>query len=186
MYNRLAVLADKEVRQTFINYGKRDAQLLYYSLIRAQEFYFQRFNVDIADCYSLPSVSLKIFKTNFLKLDIPILKGGHDIFIRRSYFGGATDIYLRHAINVYYYDVNSLYPLAITKDMPHEFLGYLKRSQTDEMERKGLGNFFGFIEIDIECPKILSDQYYLLLIKEEQYTLLVNLQEFISLKKSKL
>ena len=153
MYNNLAVLADPEVRQLFISYGRRDSQLLHNTLIRAQLFYFNKFRVDIADCYSLPSLSLKIYKTNFLRVSIPILKDSHDRFIRRSYFGGATDIYLRHSTNVYYYDINSLYPFAMTKDMPHEFLGYLKRSQMDEMEIKGLGNFFGFIEVDIECPK---------------------------------
>nr|YP_010254605.1 DNA polymerase [Ganoderma sichuanense]QUA00738.1 DNA polymerase [Ganoderma sichuanense] len=153
IYNNLAVLADPEVRQLFISYGKSDSELLYNTIIRAQQFYFNRFHIDIADCFSLPSMSLKIFRTNYLRFDIPILKDSHDKFIRRSYFGGATDIYLQHATNVYYYDINSLYPFAMCKDMPYEFLGYLKRSQMSIMEKEGLGNFFGFLEVDVECPR---------------------------------
>ena len=35
------------------------------------------------------------------------------MFVRKSYFGGATDYYRGHGYNLKYYDVNSLYPFAM-------------------------------------------------------------------------
>lgn len=39
-------------------------------------------------------------------------------FIRYGYYVGATDYYKKYGENLYYYDVNSLYPYAMLKDMP--------------------------------------------------------------------
>lgn len=60
-------------------------------MIKAQDYYLDTFSVDITDSISLPSLSLKIFRTKFLKYEIPPLKPSQDTFIRRGYFGGATD-----------------------------------------------------------------------------------------------
>jgi hypothetical protein len=68
------------------------------------------FNIDITSIVSTSSLSFKIFRTKFLKVDIPILKGSVDKFIRRGYFGGGTDYYKAYGENLHYYDVNSLYP----------------------------------------------------------------------------
>ena len=45
-----------------------------------------------------------------------------DSFIRKGYFGGATDYYQLKAENIHYYDVNSLYPFAKCKPMPFKLI----------------------------------------------------------------
>ncbi|GER42509.1 DNA polymerase [Striga asiatica] len=40
-----------------------------------------------------------------------------DSFIRRAYYGGHTDVYKPYGENLYYYDVNSLYPY-VMKEFP--------------------------------------------------------------------
>ena len=51
-------------------------------------------------------------------MNIPISSKNVDSFIRKSYFGGATDIYVNKTSNIKYFDVNSLYPFAMTMSMP--------------------------------------------------------------------
>ena len=41
-----------------------------------------------------------------------------DNFIRCGYYGGVTDYYKAYGENLYYYDVNSLYPFAMLNNMP--------------------------------------------------------------------
>ena len=41
-----------------------------------------------------------------------------DSFIRKSYFGGATDIYLNKIEDAQYVDKNSLYPDAMARPIP--------------------------------------------------------------------
>ena len=75
----------------------------------------------------MPStLSMKIFRSKFLNVDIPILKRLDDTFIRKAYFGGATDYYRLKAENLHYYDVNSLYPFARMKDMPFDLIKKIK------------------------------------------------------------
>lgn len=38
------------------------------------------------------------------------LKKSQDVFLRPSYHGGSTDLYQKYGENIFYYDVNSLYP----------------------------------------------------------------------------
>ena len=67
-----------------------------------------------------------------------------DGIVRDSYRGGATEVYKCSGNNLYYYDVNSLYPTAMLNDMPYKFLGY----RQDFV----LSSFFGFVDATICVP----------------------------------
>lgn len=70
-----------------------------------------------------------------------------DTFVRRSYFGGATDVYKGYGENLHYYDVNSLYPYAMLKPMPLKLLKIHVNMTGIDLE-----NFFGFIECEVHAP----------------------------------
>lgn len=72
-----------------------------------------------------------------------------DTKIRESYLGGIVDVYKPHLQGEgYYYDVNSLYPTAMSKSMP---VGEPKlESLTIEEFQEGF--FFGFIEATVRAP----------------------------------
>ena len=93
--------------------------------------------------------SMKIFRSKFLKVNIPILKRIDDAFIREAYFGGATDYYQMKAENIYYYDVNSLYPFAMLKPMPFELIRKIKIFENNF----NLNTFFGYLKVEVTSSK---------------------------------
>ena len=52
-----------------------------------------KYRVDICSIVSTSSLALKIFRKKSQDVDIPVLNNNIDSFIRKAYFGGATDYY---------------------------------------------------------------------------------------------
>jgi hypothetical protein len=120
-FNDITLFDNPELLNEFIEYAKQDSLALYNALKSAQTIYAEKYQVDISEAYSTSSLSLKIFRSHFLKdKEIPILKHSQDRYIRDSYYGGATDYYKVYGEKLYYYDINSLYPFAMTMTMPHK------------------------------------------------------------------
>jgi hypothetical protein len=83
---------------------------------KAQDIYCKLYKVDIVTKITLPSLALTIFRKEFDSPDkhpfwIPQVK--EDQFIRHGYYGGHADVYIPRGEDLYYYDVNSLYPLVM-------------------------------------------------------------------------
>jgi len=143
-FNTIELFNYPKLLKSFMIYSIQDSRSLYQALFSAQNIYFDEYKQDITQVHSTSSLSMKIFRKHFLgDKVIPILKHSEDKFIRKSYFGGATDYYKGYAENVYYYDVNSLYPYAMKKPMPHELISI--------EDKPTLNGFFGFLEVEVEC-----------------------------------
>lgn len=101
---------------------------------------------------SCPSLALTIFRTKFYDPNhwpIHLPSKNEDRFIRRGYYGGHTDVYIPHGTNLYYYDVNSLYPYIMkTFDMPGGVPVW-----HGHFENQDLSNLFGFIEAYVITPE---------------------------------
>lgn len=151
MFNSTSSAENNKLLNKFKEYAIQDSVALLNALTKAQEVYFNEYKVDIATTLSAPSLSLKIFRSNFLSIDIPILNKNEDSFIRKSYFGGATDYYKAHVKNVNCYDVNSLYPDAMLKPIPYK----MKKFHND-LANTRLDNFFGFCLVEVETPNTLK------------------------------
>ena len=113
---------------------------------------YSNITVDVLSVLSTSSLALKIFRSHFLKINIPIIKENHDKFIRHSYFGGATDYYKAYGENLYYYDVNSLYPYVMLKDLPLEII-----EKINDLSNIKLKDFFGFALAEITCPENIQN-----------------------------
>lgn len=143
---------NKIILNEFLEYSKQDSFALYNALNKAKFFYLEKYFIDICTILSASSLSLKIFRTNYLDINIPILKNNVDHFIRKSYLGGATDYYKAYGKDLYYYDVNSLYPYAMLKPMPlnliktHKNMDWIKNNSDFD-------KFFGFVKCKIITPK---------------------------------
>jgi len=64
-----------------------------------------------------------------------------DAFIRRGYFGGHTDVYKPKGENLYYYDVNSLYPY-VMKIYP---MPIGKPTWKANLQGKNIDDLFGYV-----------------------------------------
>jgi len=85
-----------------------------------------------------------------LKVYIPIFKRIDDTFVRKADFGGATDYYQLKTTNLYYCDVNSLYPFAMMKPMPFKLI---RKIIFKNNSGSNLDEFFGYLKVEVSCPK---------------------------------
>lgn len=146
-FNNISIFEQPELLSVFLKYAKQDSKCLYDALKNAQEIYYTQHQVDITTVFSTSTLSLKIFRKSFLKTNIPIMTKSEDAFVRKSYYGGATDVYKAYGEKLHYYDVNSLYPFAMLNPMPVNRIKIHKTVEKEELEK-----FFGFIECIVECP----------------------------------
>jgi hypothetical protein len=77
--------------------------------------------------------------------------------IKKGYCDGITEVYKPYGTNLYYYDVNSLYPYIALKDMPgclcyyRDFTNISKGP--DNVNRESLfTNLFGFFKVKVTAP----------------------------------
>lgn len=148
-FNNLSLFDKPDLLNTFKQYAMQDSSCLFNALSKAQEYYLDNFSVDITDIVSLPSLSLKIFRSKFLECDIPILKPSQDTFIRRGYFGGATDYYKCFIKEGRKYDINSLYPDSMLKNpMPYKVIKF-----HNNLTNIKLDDFFGFALVKVTYHK---------------------------------
>lgn len=146
-----------------IKYCNLDCKCLYEILIELNNYTFTKWNINIHTCLTAASVSMKIFKSQFM----PKLPDGVKIYqisgqvekeIRMAYTGGAVDVYIPHNRvgsffskifkPLYYYDVNSLYP-SVMANVPMP-IGLVKTFEGDI--RKVNPNASGVFYCNITSP----------------------------------
>lgn len=101
------------LKDQLLEYMKQDILLLGGVMLKAQEIYWKLYNVDIESELTHSSLALSIFRMkyyDFQTFPIHIPNKNEDTFRRRAYYGGHVDAYKPYGENLYYYDVNSLYP----------------------------------------------------------------------------
>lgn len=107
---------------------------------------------------TVSALSLKIFRKKDLNdetFHINIPTRNQDTFIRRGYYGGHVDVYKPYGENLFYYDVNSLYPY-IMKSYPMPSGSPVWHNN---LEDEDLDNLFGFIEAYVVCPDSIEHPF---------------------------
>lgn len=131
---------------------------------------FDRFNLNLRNYPTLPSLAFAIFRSNYLPvlmrssptgvpgIKIINLKGKISEDIRHSYTGGSTDMFIPKSSKgkkIYVYDINSLYPSVMAnKDLPvgkGTFIEFFKK-----LELSLNSDIFGFFYAEIIAPINLS------------------------------
>lgn len=145
----------KDKRSLLLEYMKQDIRILGGVMVKGQEIYWSQFNVDIENCMTLSSLAISIFRRQYYdpkSWPICIPNGNEDTFIRRGYYGGHADAYKPKGENLYYYDVNSLYPFIMQKyDMPGGIPVW-----HNKLYEKDLSELYGFIEAYVSCPSTIN------------------------------
>ena len=163
-------------RAELLEYMKQDIRLLGGVMQKAQDLYFQKFQVDVVDCLTLSALAMRIYRTIYYdenSFPIHIPSRNEDTFIRRGYYGGHADVYIPHGTNLYYYDVNSLYPYIMkTFNMPGG-----KPVWYGDLEGRELSQLYGFIEAYVVCPSTITRPF--LPYKDYNNTLLFPTGKFV-------
>ena len=78
-----------------------------------------KYRVDMTNSLTVSGLSLSVFMSKYYDNNIPeISQSSMYKDIKLAYYGGMTEVYKPHGKNLYYYDVNSLYPAVAKHDMP--------------------------------------------------------------------
>src|ERR1700753_46407 len=152
----------KQLNIVFI-FDELDCKCLHEILTIFNELVFNKFSVSIHNSLTLPSLAMKIYKTNFMPENtIYQILGKPYNDISQSYTGGAVDVYIPHnrsesiysrmSKKLYYYDVNSLYPFVMASrpmpiGKPKAFIGNILR-----IDPNAYGHFF----VEVTAPDNLQ------------------------------
>ena len=153
---RLSNLAS--MKKNLLDYMKQDILLLGGVMQKAQEIYWKVYKVDIESKITLSSLALSIFRMKYYDASnwpIHIPNKNEDSFIRSAYYGGHTDVYKPYGEDLYYYDVNSLYPF-VMKEFPMPGGVPVWHGNLDGQD---LDSMFGFIEAYVVCPKTIKKPF---------------------------
>nr|YP_010146942.1 hypothetical protein K4014_mgp25 [Cyclocybe aegerita]QQP21451.1 hypothetical protein [Cyclocybe aegerita] len=116
-YNKYKELYNNKIwnfKEEAIKYCNLDCISLFEIISKFNTLIFNKFSLNINNYSTLPSLSFAIFKSRYLKDNtIHMLSGQIAKDIRKSYTGGATDMYIplvEKGSKIFRYDFNSLYP----------------------------------------------------------------------------
>lgn len=175
-HNNLSQTNIEPQKKILLDYMKQDILLLGGVMLKAQEIYWKLFKVDIESKITLASLALSIFRLKYYDASnwpIHIPNKNEDSFIRLAYYGGHTDAYKPFGKNLYYYDVNSLYPF-VMKEFPMPGGVPVWHRNLEGMD---LDSMFGFIEAYVECPKTINKPF--LPYRNKENTLIFPTGEFV-------
>ncbi|KAF6135887.1 hypothetical protein GIB67_006779 [Kingdonia uniflora] len=146
---------------------------------KAQEIYWKKYGIGITSCLTLSSLAMKIYRSRYCndkEFLIHILNKNEDKFFQTAYYGGHADMHKPYGKNIYYYDVNSLYPFIMkTYPMPCG-----KPVWNGNMQGVDLYVIYGFIQAYIITPKNIYKPF--LLIRDKNGTLLFPKGKFIGVQ----
>jgi hypothetical protein len=105
-------------KETLI-YLESDLVSLFQVLDKFSTHIFRVYNVQVVESLTISGIALKIFLNKYYNNNIPLIVN-RSVYrdIKQSYYGGVTEVYKPYGENLFYYDVNSLYPHAALNDMP--------------------------------------------------------------------
>lgn len=108
-----------------ILYCKNDVKILWDILDNYSKIIFENWYVDLMKSPTISSLAFKLFRSNYLpeleqnNIKIPTITGKVYDDIKKSYTGGAVDVYKPYGENIKVYDVKSLYPsVMLNNPMP--------------------------------------------------------------------
>nr|QWO71407.1 DNA polymerase [Termitomyces sp. K2P1] len=136
------------LKDELLKYMKNDIVSLYQIIDKFSKELYELENLNITSVSTLSTIALNTYLTKYYnekKTPIHIPRYANYLDIKNAYFGGRVEVLKGYAENIYIYDVVSLYPYCMLKDLP---VGEMSKS-TDT----NLNNYFGFCYATVNVPK---------------------------------
>jgi hypothetical protein len=163
---------DWSFKEESLKYLANDLNGLHQVLVKFSKHVFRTHKVDITDSLTIASMAMDIFHNKYYKDNIPLVqKASLYKDIKKGYYGGMTEVYKPYGKNLFYYDVNSLYPFVALQDMPGITCNKIEFLDRDINHHKLLDTLFGFYYVDVDCSNT-PDRYLGLLPYRDGKTLI--------------
>ena len=132
-----------------LKYLKNDLLCLYQVMIKVNKQVFVDYDIDLKDSLTISSLAARIFLKQYYHNNIPVINIT-SLYkdTKEAYYGAITEVYKPYGNNLYYYDVNSLYPLLAHQPMPGLQCTKIHFYEAEE----SLYNLFGFFYCRITTP----------------------------------
>lgn len=146
------------LREEVSKYLIKDLGSLLLVIDKFRVFIDQFFDMDIRKNLTISRLALNIFNHKYKELkNIPQIKNDRLYsFIREGLYGGVTSVYYPYGENLYYYDVNSLYPaMALDNFIGGLDISFLYNYGEEELK---LEDLFGFFKAEVEIDKMQIDK----------------------------
>jgi DNA polymerase type B, organellar and viral len=148
-----------------ILYCKKDVKILWEILDNYSKIIFENWYVDLMKSPTISSLAFKLFRSNYLpdldkqKITIPTITGKVYEDIKKSYTGGAVDVYKPYGENIKVYDVKSLYPSVMLNNPmpvgnPTYFEGNILVNKDFWINNE---KPFGFFYVKVQAPKDMKE-----------------------------
>jgi len=159
---------DLDIIKEVLDYNERDSLVLEEGFFNFRDLIFKNFNVDITYSLTIASLSQKIYFINYYKnKTLHVIEENVDNYIRKSYFGGKTEVFKPYSEHCYSYDCNSLYSHVMKNfSYPTGTPIYVNKEQITEeiINRKG------FFHVEVSAPANLK--YPFLVYRDSDETLI--------------
>jgi hypothetical protein len=139
-----------DLKSECLKYLEKDLVSLYQIMNLFNKHIFLNYNIQVTKCLTISRLALNIFLTKYYNNNIALInrKGLYND-IQKAYFGGITEVYKPYGENLYYYDVNSLYPYAALNSMPGRNCVYEDYSVSST--GPNISSLFGFYLCNVSC-----------------------------------
>jgi hypothetical protein len=138
------------MKEETLKYLDMDLISLYNVIDKFKYQVYVNYKTHITKSLTLSGLAMQIFLKEYYAYNIPLInKSSLYNDIKKSYYGGITEVYIPYGKDLYYYDVNSLYPYSALNPMPGLdcfYIDIIDKNISDCLDE----NFFGFYYCDIE------------------------------------
>lgn len=143
-----------DFKKECIIYLEKDLLSLYEIIVSANRSVHNEFHVQLTNCLTASKLANDIYLKNYMgEHKIPFLDNlvvYNDI--QKAYFGGISEVYIPRGKDLFYYDVNSLYPFSAYKAMPGLFCEYFEyNDKTIDLSDDHFGFYY--------CKVVTVDRY---------------------------
>jgi hypothetical protein len=140
---------DWDLKGECLSYLEKDLVSLLNIMDTFNKYILRNYDVQMTESRTISRLALNIFLKHYLKESkLPVIKGHIFNEVKQAYFGGVTEVYKPYGKNLYYYDVNSLYPYSALNSMPGNKCTYVKNYNNISLN---LDNLFGFFHCEVEA-----------------------------------